>query len=85
MKKIKLANNTEEFDNRFDAGEDIHDLIDLSQAKAIYHGKKVRITLDIPASLVKEIDNIREKIGIDRAALIKVWLHERVNQEKTVK
>ncbi|PIU84433.1 MAG: CopG family transcriptional regulator, partial [Deltaproteobacteria bacterium CG06_land_8_20_14_3_00_44_19] len=26
MKKIKLANNTEEFDNRFDAGEDIHDL-----------------------------------------------------------
>ena len=43
MIKKKLAKNTKEFDHRFDSGEDIHDLIDISKAKIIQHGKKVRI------------------------------------------
>lgn len=84
MKK-KPATNSEEFDLRFDANEDIHDLIDISQAKVVRHGKKVRITLDIAESLVGEIDEIREEIGVDRGALIKVWLHERVRQEQVGK
>ncbi|MEW6739627.1 MAG: CopG family transcriptional regulator [Nitrospirota bacterium] len=83
-KKKKLAKSTTEFDRRFDSGEDIHDLIDMSKAKIIRHGKKVRLTLDIAESLVNEIDDIRQRIGVDRGALIKVWLHERVKQEKAV-
>ena len=71
------------FDHRFDDGEDINDLVDMTKAKLIRHGKKVRITLDIAEELVHEIDLIRQSIGIDRAALIKIWLHERVQQEKS--
>ncbi len=82
MKKKAFAKDSQEFDRRFDAGEDIHNLIDMSKASVIHHGKKVRITLDIAESLVKEIDGIRKKIGVDRGALIKVWLHEKVKQEK---
>jgi len=82
MKKKILAKSTEEFDRRFDEGEDIYNLIDMSKAIVVHHGRKVRITLDIAESLVNEIDNIRKKIGVDRSALIKVWLHERVEQEK---
>ncbi|MCD6197687.1 MAG: CopG family transcriptional regulator [Deltaproteobacteria bacterium] len=82
MAKKKIAKNTEEFDRRFDEGEDIHDLIDMSKARIIRHGKKVRITLDVAEELVNEIDRIRESIGVDRGALIKIWLHERVKQEK---
>jgi hypothetical protein len=82
MAKKKIAKSTEEFDRRFDNGEDIHHLIDISKARIIRHGKKVRITLDVAEELIKEIDRIRENIGIDRGALIKVWLHERVQQEK---
>jgi len=82
MAKKSLAKTTREFDRRFDAGEDIDDLIDISRATVIHHGKKVRITLDIADSLVKEIDDIRKQIGVDRSALIKIWLHERVKQEK---
>ena len=78
----KYAESTEEFDRRFDEGEDIHDLIDMTKAKIIRHGKKVRITLDIAEELVQEIDQIRQSIGVDRAALIKIWLHERVQREK---
>ena len=82
MSKNKLAKSTEEFDRRFDEGEDIHDLIDMTKAKIIRHGRKVRITLDIAEGLVQDIDQIRQNIGVDRAALIKIWLHERVQQEK---
>lgn len=83
MKKKKLAISSAEFGRRFDSGEDIHDLIDMSKATVIRLGKKVRITLDVAESLVKDIDEIRKRIGVDRGALIKVWLHEKVKQEKT--
>ena len=82
MAKKKIAKSTEEFDRRFDEGDDIHDLIDMSKARIIRHGKKVRITLDMAEELVNEIDRIRESIGVDRGALLKIWLHERVKQEK---
>jgi hypothetical protein len=82
MDTTKFAKNTEEFDRRFDEGEDIHDLIDMTKAKIVRRGRKVRITLDIAEELVREIDQIRQSIGVDRAALIKIWLHERVQQEK---
>lgn len=82
MKNKKPAKDAKEFDRRFNAGEDIHELIDMSMAAIVRHGKKVRITLDMAESLVDEIDDIRQRIGVDRGALIKVWLHERVKQEK---
>ena len=83
MKKKKIAKSSAEFDRRFDAGEDIHDLMDMSQATVIKQGKKVRITLDVAESLVKDIDELRKRIGVDRGALIKIWLHERIKQEKS--
>jgi hypothetical protein len=83
MNANKFAESVEEFDRRFDEGEDIHDLVDMTKAKIIRHGKKVRITIDIAEELVHEIDQIRQSIGVDRAALIKIWLHERVQQEKS--
>ena len=82
MAKKKIAKSTQEFDHRFDNGEDIHDIIDMSKAKVIRHGKKVRITLDVAEELIRDIDQIRQNIGVDRGALIKVWLHERVQKEK---
>ena len=82
MNANKFAKSVEEFDRRFDEGEDIHDLVDMAKAKIIRHGKKVRITIDIAEELIHEIDQIRQSIGVDRSALIKIWLHERVQQEK---
>ncbi|MBW8051925.1 MAG: CopG family transcriptional regulator [Cytophagales bacterium] len=84
MKKAKQANSITEFDTRFDRGDDIHDLIDISRAIVIHHGKKVRITMDIAQSLVKEIDKIGKQIGIDPDALIKIWLYERIKKERTL-
>ncbi len=83
MKKRLLAKTTDEFDRRFDAGEDVTDLIDLSKARVTSSSKKIRVTLDIAESLVRDIDAIRERIGVDRGALIKIWLHEKVMEEKS--
>jgi len=82
MKKKTFAKNSDEFDRRFDDGKDIHELIDMSKAKITRHGKKVRLTLDVSETLVKDLDEIRNRIGVDRSAIIKIWLHERVKQEK---
>ena len=84
MKKKSFAKNSKELGRRFDAGEDIHDLIDMSQAKITRPGRKVRLTLDVSEALVKDLDDIRNRIGVDRSAIIKVWLHERVKQEKAI-
>lgn len=85
MNQKTLAKSEQEFDQRCDGGEDIHDLVDMNKAKIIRHGKKVRITLDMAEDLVKEIDLIRQGIGVDPGALIKIGLHERVQQEKSRK
>lgn len=85
MARKRFVKSTKEFDRRFDNGEDIHDLVDMSKARVIRPGKKVRITLDVAEELVRDIDSIRASIGVDRGALIKVWLHERVQREKQLK
>ena len=82
MKKKHVARTAAEFDERFDKGEDITDLVDTTMAKIAHPGRKVRITLDVPETLVRDIDAVRQRIGVDRGALIKVWLHERVAKEK---
>jgi hypothetical protein len=84
MKKKTFAKNNEEFDRRFDDGEGIHQLVDMSRVKITRPGKKVRLTLDVSEALVRDLDNIRNRIGVDRSAFIKIWLHERVKQETSV-
>ena len=84
MTEKSFAKNNDEFDSRFDAGEDIHELVDMSQATVARPGRKVRLTLDVSEALVRDLDDIRNKIGVDRSAIIKIWLHERVQQEKAL-
>jgi len=84
MTEKSFAQNSEEFDRRFDAGEDVHDLVDLSQATVTRPGKKIRLTLDVSEALVKDLDEIRSRIGVERSAIIKIWLHERIQKEKTL-
>ena len=85
MRDKKLAESTEEFDRRFDDGEDIHDLIDMSKAEITRHGRRIRVTVSIAEKLIRDIDHIGEGIGVKRDALIKIWLYERVQQEKASK
>jgi len=53
MKRLKKKITSEEFDKRFDNGEDMGDLLDIKKAKV---NKQVqRINIDFPISFLRRI------------------------------
>lgn len=41
-----------------------------------------KINLDLPESVVHKIDLIAARMGVSRQPLLKVWIHERLKEEK---
>ena len=76
MKKQAKKITTEDFDRRFDRGEDITSFLDVKKAQV---NKNIqRINVDIPTPFLMKIDNEAKRIGVARTALIKLWLSERL-------
>jgi len=76
MKKQDKKISAEDFDQRFDNGEDMADFLDLKKAQV---NKKIqRINVDIPIPFLMKIDREAQRIGVARTALIKLWLSERL-------
>jgi hypothetical protein len=70
----------EEFDQKFDAGEeDIIDNLDLSAMKRPGYEQK-RLDLDFPVWMIEALDREASRLGISRESIIKVWLAERLEQ-----
>lgn len=44
-------------------------------------GKHKKINLDLPPHMVDQIDLLTAKIGVSRQPLLKIWIHERLQQE----
>jgi predicted DNA binding CopG/RHH family protein len=79
MAKAKTA---EEFDRRFDQGEDIFDLADIKPEDIKRPGLTYqRINIDVPAPMLERLDNQAAIRGITRQSLIKTWLYERLTTE----
>jgi len=72
MKKI----TAEEFDKKFDDGEDMR-LKDIKKLKT--ETKKVNV--DFPEWVVESLDKEAKKIGVTRQSIIKVWIAERLKEE----
>ena len=63
----------EEFDRRFDAGEDVSQFMDLSKTSRL--GREVqRVNVDFPKGFLAEIDREAARIGVPRQAWIKTAL-----------
>jgi hypothetical protein len=67
-----------EFDSKFDSGEDITDILDLSKAKRTKQNPK-RINLDMPLWMIEKLDKEAERLGVTRQSVIKIWLAERLD------
>src|SRR5260370_34728038 len=79
MAKAKTA---EEFDRRFDQGEDIFDLADIKPEDIKRPGLAYqRINIDVPAPMLERLDRQAAIRGITRQSLIKTWLYERFTSE----
>ncbi len=66
-----------EFETRFDAGEDLTEALDLSQAKRVQQVQK-RVNVDFPTWMIDSLDREASRMGVTRQSVIKVWLAERL-------
>ena len=69
--------SAEEFDRRFDDGEDVSAYIDWSSARRVNLEPK-RVNVDFPAWVVTRLDREAQRLGVTRQALIKMWIAERL-------
>ena len=79
---MKKSITAEEFDRKFDDGEDISEYVDWSSARRINQDsaetKARRVNVDFPAWMVEAMDKEAGRIGITRQAFIKVIVAERL-------
>ena len=69
----------EEFDARFDAGEDMGEYLDWSTLR--HPGLETkRVNVDFPHAMVDKLDVEAKRRGVTRQALIKMWLSDRLDQ-----
>ena len=71
------------FDQQFDDGTDITSFLDLSKAKRVLQNQK-RVNVDFPEWIIKSLDAQSRNIGVSRQSLIKLWISERLQQERNV-
>lgn len=68
-----------EFDQKFDSGEDVSDLVDWSQARRKNMQIK-RVNVDFPAWMVSGLDRRAKQLRVTRQSLIKMWIAERLEE-----
>lgn len=69
--------SVEEFERKFDDGEDISEYVDWSSVHRPGLVAK-RVNVDMPQHMVAMLDIQAKKRGVTRQALIKMWLADRL-------
>ncbi|HPT32156.1 MAG TPA: hypothetical protein PLW67_09965 [Prolixibacteraceae bacterium] len=67
----------QEFDKKFDEGEEMTDYLDLANAQRPDMQIK-RVSVDFPAWMVNKLDHEANLLGITRQSVIKFWISERL-------
>lgn len=65
------------FDEKFDKGDDILDMLDTTKAKRSMQDQK-RVNVDFPAWMIESLDKEASRVGVTRQSIIKIWLAERL-------
>ena len=67
----------DEFDKKFDLGEDIVEYLDLT--KLIRPGQiSKRVNVDFPDWMVQLLDKESKRLGVTRQSIIKFWIAEKL-------
>ena len=70
----------DEFDRRFDEGEDITDALDLTAARR--PGQEARrVNVDFPVWMIESLDREAKRLGVTRQSVIKVWIAEKLDRK----
>ena len=71
--------SSEEFDRRFDDGEDMSDYIDWSSARR--PGLEIqRVNVDFPRWMIDRLDREAKRLGVARQAVIKMLVAEKFDK-----
>lgn len=79
MKKPSTM-SAQEFDQRFNEGEDITPYIESIRRPGL---EPRRINVDLPSWIIAELDKQASLIGVTRQSIIKVWLSDRLREEQS--
>ncbi|MFO7608826.1 MAG: CopG family transcriptional regulator [Candidatus Krumholzibacteriia bacterium] len=71
--------NAEDFDRRFDAGEDVTADLDLGTARRPGQEQR-RVNVDFPVWMIEALDREARRLGVPRQSVIKVWIAERLER-----
>ena len=67
----------EEFDKKFEEGQDVSAYLDLS--KATRPGlEQQRVNVDFPRWMLHALDKEANRLGVPRQSIIKAWIAERL-------
>jgi len=75
MKKKSIE--ADDFDRKFENGEDIIEYLDLDRIVRPGQEQK-RVNVDFPVWMIKQLDKEARKLGVTRQSIIKIWLAERL-------
>jgi hypothetical protein len=74
LKTIKiLVSSAREYDEKFEAGEDVLDDLDLSKAARV-NQKPKRVNVDFPLWMVQGLDKRARRLGVPRQSLVKICI-----------
>jgi hypothetical protein len=69
-----------EFDKKFDDGEDIVQHLDLSSSRRVNQEQR-RVNVDFPSWMINSLDKEARRLGVTRQSIIKVWIAERLHNK----
>jgi hypothetical protein len=69
----------EDFDRKFDAGEDITGDLDLDGMRRPALEQR-RVNVDFPSWMIDSLDREARRLGVTRQSIIKVWIAERLER-----
>jgi hypothetical protein len=72
----------EEFDKKFDDGEDVTGDLDLAGTRRPALEQR-RVNVDFPSWMVESLDREARRLGITRQSIIKLWIAERLERGRT--
>jgi hypothetical protein len=67
----------DEFDDKFESGEDITSALDLAKAQRPGEEQR-RVNVDFPVWMIAALDREARRLGVPRQSVIKVWLADRL-------
>ena len=73
----KKSMRAEEFDKKFDNGEDVSAYLDIEKARRPGLEQK-RVNVDFPKWMIYSLDKEAKRLGVTRQSIIKIWIAERL-------